>query len=130
MTTQIDLATAYTIKVESPDGVMFVHCTERNDKLVHVLINIGKAGSAISAWADAMGRMITSALVHQPLSVIIDELSNITADRVTRTDSGIFVKSGPEAVFYALMIYNSHKTKLKKKISPAKRRYGFLPVRK
>ncbi len=122
----VDISQAYSIGVKSPVGKVFVHCTEdANGKLDHIIINIGKAGSEIAAWADSLSRMLNMSLQSKSLSQIIDELSNITADKVVRTETGVYITSGPEAVFYALMLYSLHKNKL----NPKKKRYGFLPRR-
>ena len=104
------IQTGLTICVDSPDGKVFVHCDESAEgKLVRVMINIGKAGSAIHSWADALGRMITGMLESRDILDIISELSNLSTAKSVRNMRGFNVRSGPDAVFYALLLYVNEK---------------------
>lgn len=123
-----NVSPAYTIKVLSPDGTVYVHCTEDSKgKLQNVIINVGKAGSPLHAWADALGRMITSSLSNNlPLTHILEQLSNITSIKAVRTPKGIFVKSGPDAIYYALTLYSQIKPVV---LVQHNRKLGFARIR-
>ena len=101
-----------SIRVYAPEGTLFVNITEdSHGKPVHVEMIIGKAGSLLNAWVNACARMITVMLRHHNLSVIIEELSLITSDKMRTTPKGITCHSGPEAVVLALLIYQCEKFK-------------------
>ena len=130
MTNFPKLADAFSIKVNSPSGAVFVHCTEIEGQLKHVIINIGKAGSDIHTWADALSRMINLALETKDLLDILVDLSNITSAKISRSVNGIFVKSAPDAVFYALHLYRN--MKMSGSIhnnNRRKRQYGFVKLK-
>lgn len=123
-----NIANAITIRVSSPDGEIFVHCTEdAHGNLAHVIINIGKAGNQVHAWADALSRMINIALETKTVRDILIELSNIKSTKAIRTSNGIYVHSGPEAVFYALMLYEQAKRRPTN--STRKRKLTFLRLK-
>jgi ribonucleoside-diphosphate reductase alpha chain len=72
-----------TIRKETPLGTMFVNITE-DDKgnPFEVFINLGKAGGAAMADAEAMGRMISLALRSGiPLREVHQQLRGISSDR-------------------------------------------------
>lgn len=96
------------IKVSTPEGTMFVTVAEKNNAVHHVHVHIGKAGSSLSAWADALVRVITLAL-HSDISLerVIAEVSNITSDRPPRLSN---VRSGPEGIAAALHKYQQDKS--------------------
>jgi hypothetical protein len=125
-----NIFSGYSIHVLSPDGPVYVHCTEdHTGRLNHVIINIGKAGSPLHAWADSLSRMITAALPHKDLQDILAELSNITSIKAIRTDRGIYVKSGPDAVYYALVLYMQTKKSNNKRVE-VHTHTGFARIRK
>lgn len=102
---------SYTIRVPSPDGEIFVHCTEDHaGKLDHIVINIGKAGSSVAAWADGLARMITFSLRHIPLEDILSELSNHSSSKSVFSVRHQNINSGVDAVFRALLMYRNIKT--------------------
>jgi len=103
------LNNAYSIRVPSPDGVVTVHCTEENGHLDHIIINIGKAGHSVASWADALSRVVTIALRQNDLSVVLEALSNISSGKSTYFNNQ-YVKSAPDAVFRALLMYRNLKT--------------------
>ncbi len=104
---------SFTVKVMTPDGVMFVTIVEEEDVIsgdtgpVQILITIGKTGSAIAAWAN-MAALLTSALLETDLSIsdIIMRISNILSDKTTEHKTGIDIRSGPEGLQYALTRHN------------------------
>ena len=58
-----DMLRATSLRKETPLGTMFVHITEdERGQPSEVFINLGKAGSAAMADAEAMGRLISVAL--------------------------------------------------------------------
>lgn len=104
---------SFTVKVMTPDGVMFVTIVEETDVIsnsaepVQILITIGKTGSAIAAWAN-MAALLTSALLQENISIsdIIMTISNILSDSSREHKTGIEIRSGPEGLQYALTRYN------------------------
>ena len=105
-------APSLTIEVEVPEGQMYVSITEEENAPRLVLINIGKTGSRLAAWADSVGRLVSLALRSGlALPAIISELSGITSDRVHRYKSGVVLRSGPDGVAYALHKYMQEKSR-------------------
>lgn len=96
-----------SVKVNTPDGTLFVHVVEDEvtHKPIQVLLNIGKNGYSLNAWASALAQTITLALRSgASLHDIIKEISNITTgDRQRDTRNG--VRSGPEGVAAGLLRY-------------------------
>jgi len=72
-----------TIRKETPLGTMFVNITEdEKGQPFEVFINLGKAGGAAMADAEAMGRMISLALRSGiPLREVHKQLRGISSDR-------------------------------------------------
>lgn len=105
------ITNAYTLRVPSPDGEIFVHCDEDGDgKLIRVLINIGKAGSAVTSWADGLARVITLSLRFYDLTTILEELSENRSDRFVFSTTRVKIRSGVDAVFHALLMYRNLKS--------------------
>ncbi len=103
---------AYTVRVETPDGTMFVTIAEnvKDNKPILVHIHIGKVGLAVSAWADALSRSITLALKNNiSLFKVLEEVSNITTDSLRVLSKGMICRSGPEGVAIAIMKYHRMK---------------------
>ncbi len=100
-----------TIRVETPDGTLFVTISEdESGKPVAIWLHMGKTGAAVTAWAQAMSRMMTLALDKgATVNDIASELSNHTSDKSRTQKNGIVVRSGIEGVFYALMQYKRDK---------------------
>lgn len=97
-------------KVRSPDGTIFVNVMENQaGEPVGIIINIGKSGSSVAAWAQALGEMISLALEQGvKLEAILTKLSSITSSGSARSKD-VVVNSGPEGVFIALLKYRSSK---------------------
>ena len=92
-----------TIRKETPLGTMFVNITE-DDKgqPFEVFINLGKAGGAAMADAEAMGRMISLALRSGiPLREVHKQLRGISSDRAVGLGPNK-VLSVPDAIGIAL----------------------------
>lgn len=101
----------FTYQIHTPDGLMFVNLMEDNNgKLCAIDIKIGKAGTSLRAWAHCFGRLITMSLEHgASINEIVEELSSQTSDRQQTYTNGIRVRSGPEGVYNALMMYKDDK---------------------
>jgi hypothetical protein len=101
-----------TNKVRTPDGTMFVIVLEdKEGKPCGIHINIGKAGSSLSAWANATAALVTRMLGSGiGLNDIIKELSEMTSDKTVLTgDTNVPIRSGPDGLCYALMQYRKEK---------------------
>ena len=93
----------FSFRVPSPDGMSTVFISEEESG-PHIQIFIGKAGSSVSAWSNALAAMATFALRTTSLNEVIDTLADITTDRVAYRD-GVSSRSGPEALVIALRTY-------------------------
>ncbi len=101
----IDLNTSVNCKVRTPDGTVFVNVVEKDGEPDQVIINIGKAGAPIAAWAQALGAIVTAALQNGvPLEKILTELSSLTSSGTPRSLISP-IRSGPEGVYVGLMHY-------------------------
>jgi len=104
---------SFTVKVMTPDGVMFVTIVEEDNPIsneaepAQILITIGKTGSAIAAWAN-MAALLISTLLREGVSIsdVIMTISNILSDQTSVQKTGIDIRSGPEGLQYALTRYN------------------------
>lgn len=98
----------FSVRVETPDGTLFVHIIEDEREIPQqVIINIGKAGTNLSAWADAAARLVTRMLPN--VHAAIEELTGITSSRFRRLPKGQMIRSGPEGIAYALLAYRGAK---------------------
>lgn len=92
-----------TIRKDTPLGTMFVNITEdERGQPFEVFINLGKAGGAAMADAEAMGRMISLALRSGiPLREVHKQLRGISSDRAVGLGPNK-VLSMPDAIGIAL----------------------------
>jgi ribonucleoside-diphosphate reductase alpha chain len=98
-----DLLRGTTRRLESPLGTMYVTITE-DDKgqPFEVFISLGKAGGALMADVEAIGRLISLALrAGVPLPQIHRQLRDISSDRVVGLGPNK-VKSVPDAIGIAI----------------------------
>src|SRR5205807_5699894 len=98
-----DLLRGTTRRMETPLGTMYVNITE-DDKgqPFEVFISLGKAGGALMADVEAMGRMISLALRSGiPLKEIHRQLRGISSDRVVGLGPNK-VMSVPDAIGIAI----------------------------
>lgn len=103
---------SYSLQIDTPDGEMFVHIAEDREGTPRlVLINIGKAGTAIAAWGDATARLCTELLPHSGVHKLIEMLSGITASRFKYLAGGAVCRSGPEGLAICLLRYRAQKFK-------------------
>jgi ribonucleoside-diphosphate reductase alpha chain len=98
-----DLLRATSIRQETPLGTMFVQITEDDrGQPFEVFINLGKAGGAAMADAEAMGRLISVALRSGiPIQEVRQQLRGIASDRATGLGPNK-VLSVPDAIGIAL----------------------------
>jgi ribonucleoside-diphosphate reductase alpha chain len=99
-----------TRRVDSPLGTMYVNITE-DDKgqPFEVFISLGKAGGALMADVEAIGRLISLALRSGiPLRVIHRQLRDISSDRITGLGPNK-VKSVPDAIAIAIERWTQEK---------------------
>jgi hypothetical protein len=99
-----------TWEVKTPDGTMFVHVLEDEGRPVGLMVNLGKAGSAISAWAQATSALATLALEKGAgINELIQELSGLSSDRPpSKYANGVTIRSALDGIAYALMQYKNH----------------------
>lgn len=100
-----------TIQARAPEGKMFVTIMENEaGQPIQVAISMGKSGAALSAWAHSMSALISDSLVNNETTInkLIASLSQHTSDRFVM-DGDIRLRSGPEALCYALMQYRKIK---------------------
>lgn len=106
-----NLFDSLSYRVETPDGICYVHVLEQKDTPVGFIIQFGKCGTSLFAWAEAVGRMATRALPLIGIAGIIEELSGITTAGLRRLAKGESIRSGPEGIAYALLKYKQEKFK-------------------
>lgn len=98
-----------TIKIKTPDGTLFVTIAEQESAPRQVILHIGKSGHSLQAWADALARVVSLALRSGlTLQSIIAEVSNISTDRKAFFN-GTSIRSGPEGLAHALLMYLASK---------------------
>jgi|SRR5882724_2881223 len=104
------LAPTISVRVKTPDGTLFVHVLEDERKLPEeILLNIGKSGFSLQAWANALARVASLALRRGvSLREIAHEVSGITTDRSVRAQNGVTIRSGPEGLAHGLLQYLRH----------------------
>lgn len=108
-----DIQASYSFKYTTPDGIATIFIVEKSERVIdRIEYFIGKAGSSVGAWAFALVEFINFT-IKQGISLndIIITISNITSSRSVRSISGIDCRSGPEAIFLALMKYRGMNNK-------------------
>lgn len=98
-------------RVETPDGTLFIHIIEDDDKKpIMIQISGPKAGTSVSTWMDALVRAVNIAIANGvEWSQFIEEFSGITTSKALRLVKGAKCRSGPEGVAIALMRYRDSK---------------------
>jgi ribonucleoside-diphosphate reductase alpha chain len=98
-----DLLKGATRRVETPLGTMYVNITEDDkNQPFEVFISLGKAGGALMADVEAMGRLISLALRSGiPLKEIHRQLRGISSDRVVGLGPNK-IMSVPDAIGIAI----------------------------
>lgn len=102
-----------SIKVRTTAGTMFVMVMEdANGEPIGVQLNIGKAGSEISAMTHGLERVINIALDRgAALTEFIQELSNHTTDKTVLVGNGVSIRSVIDGIVWAFIEYNRDKYK-------------------
>lgn len=101
-----------SIKVTTPDGTMFVHIIDHpiSGAPLKIDITLGKAGSSVQSWAQALSRAITLALrAGVNIGAILEEVSAITTDKLSFSNNRA-VRSGPDGIAQAILIYMANKS--------------------
>lgn len=98
-----------TYKLPTPEGEAIITIVEDEGKIDNIFFSIGKAGSSVNAYCDAIARLVIIALKHETISFVLDELSSITSDRQLSTGKGVVFRSGVEVLYLALMDYSRDK---------------------
>lgn len=108
--TMMTKSNAYSIKLRSPSGTIFVVISEGdNGRPIMVQIYLGKTGSNLFAYLNAIGELITALLkVDKSIDDVITLLSNTTADKLVY-NGNIPIRSDIDAIIYALLRYKKEK---------------------
>lgn len=100
------------IETKTPDGTLFTTINELNNKPDNFQLQIGKAGSTLRAWTDAVATLATLAIQHgATIEDIITAISNFSSDRVAFTQGTTPIRSGPGGFVHALMRYKAERWK-------------------
>ena len=82
--TRPEVVTGYTRQVRAPEGKVMLTLNSDEDGLLEVFVNVGRAGSDVSALAEALGRLISIHLrIDSPLTQseraaeVVKQLRNI-----------------------------------------------------
>lgn len=94
-------------EIRTPDGKMWLTVVE--DELNHpveIHVSIGKTGGSVAAWTNAVTNLINTMLEYNvPMTRIIEEISGITTDKLSRYPSGVTIRSGPEGISHGLYLH-------------------------
>lgn len=105
-----DKLDSMTVEVKTPDGVLYYTICEENGVPVKVISTFGKAGTSLAAWANAVDILVNMLLERKvSIHILIEALSQITANKSMRTPKGIKIGSGPEGLVIALLEYRRQK---------------------
>lgn len=106
----VDRFDGAVVRVPTPDGTLFLIVDEdASGRPCMIRFEIGKVGSALRAWTEAVGRLITLSLSKgATLEDVITEVSNITSDRIAYAGR-VPIRSGPDGLAYGLVKYKGHK---------------------
>ena len=100
---------AYSFRIRAPSGTMFLVANESEGKLDNVQIYIGKTGSNLYAYVNAIADLINVALANgASLEDIISTLSNLTSDKVVYNENTP-VRSDIDAIVFAFLRYKQQK---------------------
>jgi len=102
-----DPAPTDAMKVRTTDGDLYVFFIEDTKGVCRkVMLQIGKSGTAVRAWTDAVMELTNVALDNNvDLATIAVTLSNIYTDRYVHTGGMNMIKSGPDGFVYAINKY-------------------------
>jgi hypothetical protein len=118
---------AYSFKIHSPSGAMFLVVNEFEGKLNSVQIYIGKTGSQVYAYVNAIGDLINLSLRNGfSLEDIITILSNQTSDKLVYAKTSP-VRSDIDSIVLGFLRYKQQKYSEKyelPRVKPILRRNG------
>ena len=122
-----------TFQIPSPDGTAYVQILENpSGGIYRIIFQLGKAASSVNAWADALARMVTTSLNNGvDINTVLDELSNITTGKSVWVSGDMYCRSGPEALYIALLRYRNENllAELSDTSEPTPRPPKLFPVR-
>jgi len=111
--TRFDIMYGQTVKVKSPHGNAYVtknySLCEKDRRIIcdilkgrgrlrETFLNFGKGGSDVTAWSEAVGRLITLALKNgTDVRDVVDQLDSI-GGKATSFSNGKIYSSGPDAI--------------------------------
>lgn len=106
---ETEILSSFSYKLNTPDGSAYINIDEDSPgKIKRIFFNVGKAGTSVYAWANAIATLVNRLIEEGvELNDLIIIISNITSQSQTRTLNGIECRSGPEALFIALMKYKA-----------------------
>jgi ribonucleoside-diphosphate reductase alpha chain len=115
-----DLLKGTVRRIDTPLGTLYVTITEDDrGQPFEVFMSLGKAGGAIMADVEAMGRLISLALRSGiPIAEIHRQLRGISSDKVIGLGPSK-VMSVPDAVGIALERYMSEKQGIQQELLPS-----------
>jgi hypothetical protein len=98
----------------TPPGIIFVNIIEDQDSQfpIHITITASKCGTEFAAYCESIARLCSIILDQDPkygLDTVLQELSNITADRNVQYGNGVACRSGAEGIYLALREYKRDK---------------------
>lgn len=99
--------TGQIVKTKTGSGTLYTSIgLDENEMPVELFINISKHGSEISAFSEALGRVISIALQHNvPVESLAETIIGIIGDKPT-WDNGKLIKSIPDAIGRILKAYS------------------------
>lgn len=106
--TMTENAETTSIKCRTTDGTMYVFfIDDDNGKCQRVMIQLGKNGTMVRAWAESLMAIVNLALMNRvDLIDIANDLSNINSDRIMVTgEENSKIRSGPAGFVYAINKY-------------------------
>jgi hypothetical protein len=103
----------YSFSYRTPDGRVYVFVTETQP--VSIRITIGKPGTSVAAWADALTGLVNELLHHRPVDEISSLLDGISSGSSAYNTNGSLCRSTPEAVSFALVEYLQQKRREEKR---------------
>lgn len=106
-----DTYNAYSIRIRSPSGTMFLVVNEVDEKIDNVQLYIGKTGSILYAYVNSVADLINLALSSgASIEDVITVLSNQTSDKISYHEN-VVIRSDVDAIVYGLLRYKHMKYK-------------------
>ena len=100
---------AYSIRVRSPSGTLFLVVNELNGRLDNIQIYIGKTGSQVYAYVNSLADLVNLAISSgATLEDVITVLSNHTSDKVSYHEN-VPIRSDIDAIVFGLLRYKQTK---------------------